>query len=75
MASQHAHVQQFSLLEHAVEQRRHHRQMLMQIRSERLNAQGVAASSSDTSDSEEEPSDASESELDLDSYYFLQVNK
>lgn len=72
MASQHAHVQQFSILEHAVEQRRLHRQVLLQLRSERLNAQGAPASSSDDSESEEEQSDASESELDLDSYYFLQ---
>lgn len=47
--------------------------MLLQLRSERLNAQGAPASSSDDSESEEEQSDASESELDLDSYYFLQV--
>ncbi|PSN55442.1 hypothetical protein C0J52_05707 [Blattella germanica] len=86
MSSQHAHVQQFSILEHAVEQRRLHRQellnsvtptlelfvVLLQLRSERLNAQGAPASSSDDSESEEEQSDASESELDLDSYYFLQ---
>ncbi|XP_069691670.1 serine-rich adhesin for platelets isoform X2 [Periplaneta americana] len=72
MASQHAHVQQFSILEHAVEQRRLHRQVLLQLRSERLNTQGAPTSSSDDSESEEEQSDASESELDLDSYYFLQ---
>lgn len=72
MASQHAHVQHFSILEHAVEQRRLHRQVLLQLRSERLNAQGAPISSSDDSESEEEQSDASESELDLDSYYFLQ---
>nr|CAD7399152.1 unnamed protein product [Timema cristinae] len=71
MASQHAHVQQFSLLEHAVEQRRLHRQVLLQLRNERLSAQRTA-SSSDDSESEEEQSDVSESELDLDSYYFLQ---
>lgn len=46
---------------------------MLQLRSERLNAQGAPASSSDDSESEEEQSDASESELDLDSYYFLQV--
>ncbi|KAK7872316.1 hypothetical protein R5R35_002768 [Gryllus longicercus] len=72
MASTHAHVQQFSLLEHAVEQRRLHRQVLLQLRNERLSAQRAMASSSDDSDSEEEQSDISESELDLDSYYFLQ---
>jgi cysteine/serine-rich nuclear protein len=48
-------------------------QVLLQLRSERLNAQGTPVSSSDESESEEEQSDASESELDLDSYYFLQV--
>jgi cysteine/serine-rich nuclear protein len=47
--------------------------VLLQLRSERLNAQGAPISSSDDSESEEEQSDASESELDLDSYYFLQV--
>lgn len=71
MGSQHSHVQRFSISEHAVEQRRLHRQILQQLRSERhMNRTG--ASSSDDSDSEEELSDASESELDLDSYYFLQ---
>lgn len=81
MAPQHAHVQQFSLLEHAVEQRRHHRQMLIQLRNERLaSGSGTGSipssrphgSSSDDSDTDDEPSDISESELDLDSYYFLQ---
>lgn len=71
MGSTHSHVQRFSITEHALEQRRLHRQILAQTRSERhLNRTG--ASSSDDSDSEEEISDASESELDLDSYYFLQ---
>jgi cysteine/serine-rich nuclear protein len=50
-------------------------QVLLQLRSERLNAQGTPVSSSDDSESEEEQSDASESELDLDSYYFLQVRR
>lgn len=71
MGSQHSHMQRFSLSEHAVEQRRLHRQILQQLRSER-HVSGANGSSSDDSDSEEEPSDASESELDLDSYYFLQ---
>lgn len=71
MGSQHSHVQRFSLTEHAVEQRRLHRQILQQLRSERHMSR-TGASSSDDSDSEEELSDASESELDLDSYYFLQ---
>lgn len=71
MGSTHSHMQRFSLTEHAVEQRRLHRQILQQLRSERHVSTGNG-SSSDDSDSEEEPSDASESELDLDSYYFLQ---
>lgn len=71
MGSQHSHMQRFSLTEHAVEQRRLHRQILQQLRSERHMSR-TGASSSDDSDSEEELSDASESELDLDSYYFLQ---
>lgn len=71
MGAQHSHMQRFSLSEHAVEQRRLHRQILQQLRSER-HVTGTTGSSSDDSDSEEEPSDASESELDLDSYYFLQ---
>lgn len=71
MGAQHSHTQRFTISEHAVEQRRLHRQILQQLRSERhLNRAGN--SSSDDSDSEEELSDASESELDLDSYYFLQ---
>ncbi|GLV42321.1 AXIN1 up-regulated 1 [Carabus blaptoides fortunei] len=71
MGAQHSHMQRFSLSEHAIEQRRLHRQILQQLRSER-HVSGGNGSSSDDSDSEEEPSDASESELDLDSYYFLQ---
>ncbi|XP_063242953.1 uncharacterized protein LOC134542517 [Bacillus rossius redtenbacheri] len=70
MASQHAHVQQFSLPEHALEQRRLHRQLLLQLRSERLSTRPT--SSSDDSDSDDDRSDASESEPDLDGYYFLQ---
>lgn len=71
MGSNHSHVQRFSISEHALEQRRLHRQILQQIRSER-HLSRTGASSSDDSDSEEELSDASESELDLDNYYFLQ---
>ncbi|XP_044742878.1 uncharacterized protein LOC123305272 isoform X2 [Chrysoperla carnea] len=94
MGAQHSHVQKFSLSEHALEQRRLHRQLLQQLRSERQHAAAANSptvppiasptnttpittagptSSSDDSDSDEEPSsDASESEMDLDSYYFLQ---
>ncbi|RZC40065.1 hypothetical protein BDFB_001370 [Asbolus verrucosus] len=73
MGAQHSYVRKFSIVEHANEQRRIHRQLLQQLRSERHATGGNgAASSSDESDSEEEPSDASESEMDLDNYYFLQ---
>ncbi|KOB66703.1 Cysteine/serine-rich nuclear protein 2 [Operophtera brumata] len=72
MEFEHSHVQKFSLAEHALEQRRLHRQILQQLKSERHSLQGVSLSSSEDSDTEEEASDISESELDLDSYYFLQ---
>ncbi|GJQ69711.1 hypothetical protein Trydic_g22282 [Trypoxylus dichotomus] len=72
MEAQHTHARKFTMTEHAVEQRRIHRQLLQQLRSERGTNNGNTASSSDDSDSEEEPSDVSESELDLDNYYFLQ---
>lgn len=72
MANQHSHIQKFTLPEHTTEQRRLHRQILQQLRSERHSVQGTSVSSSDYSDSEDEPSEISESELDLDSYYFLQ---
>ncbi|XP_049880005.1 uncharacterized protein LOC126376542 [Pectinophora gossypiella] len=72
MEWEHSHVQNFTLAEHALEQRRLHRQILQQLKSERHSLQGVALSSSEDSDTEEEASDISESELDLDSYYFLQ---
>ncbi|XP_072936982.1 uncharacterized protein Axud1 [Epargyreus clarus] len=68
----HTHTQNFTLVEHALEQRRLHRQILQQLKSERHSMQGVVLSSSEDSDTEEEASDISESELDLDSYYFLQ---
>ncbi|XP_008194370.2 uncharacterized protein Axud1 isoform X1 [Tribolium castaneum] len=73
MGAQHSYVRKFTIGEHANEQRRIHRQLLQQLRSERHSTGGNGgASSSDESDSEEEPSDASESEMDLDNYYFLQ---
>ncbi|XP_013168412.1 PREDICTED: uncharacterized protein LOC106118320 [Papilio xuthus] len=72
MEWEHTHMQKFTLTEHALEQRRLHRQILQQIKNERHNMQGVTVSSSEDSDTEEETSDISESELDLDSYYFLQ---
>lgn len=72
MEWEHSHTQHFTLTEHALEQRRLHRQILQQLKSERHSLQGVALSSSEDSDTEEEASDISESELDLDSYYFLQ---
>lgn len=54
----------FSLAEHAAEQRRTHRQQLQE-----LNPRG---SSSDESDSEDEPTDNSGSELDAETNGFLQ---
>ncbi|CAK1602843.1 unnamed protein product [Parnassius mnemosyne] len=72
MEWEHTHVQKFTLAEHALEQRRLHKQILQQIKNERHNLQGVTLSSSEESDTEDETSDISESELDLDSYYFLQ---
>ncbi|KAG6463840.1 hypothetical protein O3G_MSEX014098 [Manduca sexta] len=72
MEWEHSHAQKFTLVEHALEQRRLHRQILQQLKSERHSLKGVSLSSSEDSDTEEEASDISESELDLDSYYFLQ---
>ncbi|XP_047544979.1 uncharacterized protein LOC125077181 [Vanessa atalanta] len=72
MEWEHSHIHKFTLVEHALEQRRLHRQVLQQIKSERHTLQGASLSSSEDSDTEEEASDISESELDLDSYYFLQ---
>lgn len=72
MEWEHSHIQKFTLAEHALEQRRLHRQILQQLKSERHTIQGAALSSSEDSDTEEEASDISESELDLDSYFFLQ---
>jgi cysteine/serine-rich nuclear protein len=66
MASRHAHAQYFSVLEHAVERRRLHPQALLQLCSERLNAQVAPAESSYASMSEEQQSNYSESQLDLD---------
>ncbi|KAL3281619.1 hypothetical protein HHI36_004825 [Cryptolaemus montrouzieri] len=74
MGAYHTHAKKFSLLEHANEQRRIHRQLLQQIRSKGImkSANMVATTSSEDSESDEELSDASESEIDLDNYYFLQ---
>ncbi|XP_030761101.1 uncharacterized protein LOC115886166 isoform X2 [Sitophilus oryzae] len=72
MAAQHHQVRKFSIMEHANEQRRIHRQLVQQLRAERSVNFGPLTWSSDDSDSEDELSDASESEMDLDNYYFLQ---
>lgn len=72
MEREHTHVERFTLAEHALEQRRLHRQILQQIKNERHSLQGATFSSSEDSDTEEETSDLSESELDLENYYFLQ---
>lgn len=72
MEWEHSHSQNFTLMEHALEQRRLHRQIIMQLKNERNTLQTATISSSEESDTEEEASDISESELDLDSYYFLQ---
>ncbi|KAB0797221.1 hypothetical protein PPYR_08215 [Photinus pyralis] len=71
MGAKHSHVRKFSMNEHANEQRRIHRQLLQRLRSERQNVRN-ATSSSDDSESDEELSDGSDSEMDLDNYYFLQ---
>ncbi|XP_018329225.1 uncharacterized protein LOC108739706 isoform X2 [Agrilus planipennis] len=71
MSSQHTHVRRFSILEHANEQRRLHRQLLQRLRSER-NSTSITGTSSDESESEEDITDGSDSEMDLDNYYFLQ---
>ncbi|KAK5646411.1 hypothetical protein RI129_004875 [Pyrocoelia pectoralis] len=71
MGAKHSHVRKFSINEHANEQRRIHRQLLQRLRSERQNVRN-ATSSSDDSESDEELSDGSDSEMDLDNYYFLQ---
>ncbi|KAF2901992.1 hypothetical protein ILUMI_04192 [Ignelater luminosus] len=71
MGAKHSHVRTFSINEHANEQRRIHRQLLQRLRSERQNIRN-ATSSSDDSESDEELSDGSDSEMDLDNYYFLQ---
>ncbi|KAF4519969.1 hypothetical protein B566_EDAN005469 [Ephemera danica] len=81
MAPQHSHVQNFTLAEHALEQRRHHRQILLQLRNQRLQNAEVGSctltsqpisSSSEDSESDEETSELSDSELDPDNYYCLQ---
>ncbi|KAF5288997.1 hypothetical protein FQA39_LY03876 [Lamprigera yunnana] len=71
MGAKHSYVRKFSINEHANEQRRIHRQLLQRLRSERQNVRN-AASSSDDSESDEEITDGSDSEMDLDNYYFLQ---
>ncbi|CAH0556521.1 unnamed protein product [Brassicogethes aeneus] len=72
METQHTHMKIFTLLEHANEQRKLHRQLIQQHKMDRTLVQTNTSFSSDESDSEEEPSDASESEMDFDNYHFLQ---
>lgn len=85
MTQEHTHMHQFTMVEHAVEQRRAHRNMLMQLRQgsdatrpeetavcSASSGNGVVDESSDDSDSEEEQSEVSEEEMDMDGFYFLQ---
>ncbi|XP_044751130.1 cysteine/serine-rich nuclear protein 3 isoform X2 [Coccinella septempunctata] len=73
MGAYHTHSKKFTIVEHANEQRRIHRQLMQQMRTKNGTASNAAAAtSSEESESEEEPSDASESEMDIDNYYFLQ---
>lgn len=83
MAQEHSHMHRFTMVEHALEQRRAHRTMLMQLRrssdptrnDESSSSVAVPVgddSASDDSDSEEEQSEISEEEMDMDGYYFLQ---
>ncbi|KAG0724507.1 Cysteine/serine-rich nuclear protein 2 [Chionoecetes opilio] len=77
MSRRHSHIRQFSLAEHAVEQRRAHREQLMRLRQQRSarehgESSSRGSSSEDSEENSEEASDLSDSELDADSYYFLQ---
>ncbi|CAL4069329.1 unnamed protein product [Meganyctiphanes norvegica] len=78
MSRLHSHIKQFSLAEHALEQRKTHREYLLRIRQQRRSHRDGGESSSRGSSSEEseenseDASDLSDSELDADSYYFLQ---
>ncbi|XP_075212512.1 AXIN1 up-regulated 1 [Lycorma delicatula] len=67
MSWTHSHAQTFTLIEHAAEQRRLHRHLLSQLRS--ANNSSNQASSSSDSDTDDQ---RSESDLDIDNYYFLQ---
>ncbi|XP_039279185.1 uncharacterized protein LOC111057239 isoform X2 [Nilaparvata lugens] len=69
MSWTHSHAQTFSLVEHAVEQRRVHRHLLSQLRSNTGSTANNALSSSSDSDTDDQ---RSESDLDMDNYYFLQ---
>lgn len=73
MSAHHTHSKKFTIMEHANEQRRIHRQLMQQMQNQNGNASNTStATSSEESESEEEPSDLSESEMDMDNYYFLQ---
>lgn len=73
MSRHHVQVRKFSITEHAIEQRRVHRQMIQQIRTESAKTPSTStATSSEESESEEEQSDVSENEIDMDNYYMLQ---
>lgn len=77
MSRRHSHIRQFTLAEHAVEQRRAHREYLLRLRQqrsarERGDSSSRGSSSEDSEENSEEASDLSDSELDADSYYFLQ---
>ncbi|XP_043192700.1 actin cytoskeleton-regulatory complex protein pan1-like [Amphibalanus amphitrite] len=77
MADEHSHVERFTLTDHVNEQRMAHRELLTRLRVKQRKLQRLApfqpsASSSEESDAgSEEGSDLSDSELDVDSYFFL----
>uniref|UniRef100_T1JEJ3 Cysteine/serine-rich nuclear protein N-terminal domain-containing protein n=1 Tax=Strigamia maritima TaxID=126957 RepID=T1JEJ3_STRMM len=71
MANRHNHIEKLSLSEHAIKQRKLHRDMLM--RQRKLGkAESYSQSSDDECEDDEEESDVSDSELEMDNYYFLQ---
>lgn len=91
MALKHSHVESLSLSEHALQQRKNHRRLLLQMRKKRKTrnskkdasdctdstaleiAEKTEARETESDESDEQQiSDVSDSELDINNYYFLQ---
>lgn len=72
MSGKHIHVKRFSIPEHANEQRKMHRELLVRQRRHNKNSSSIDNASDVEDEDDDAETDISDSELEVDNYYFLQ---